>query len=198
MIPVKLLSFFLFLAFFLSGSGSAGAGSPNETTSKPVPDRAGEEAARMSQPRSSIRGFIVDADSRVALIGVSIVIAGSDPLIGTLRDAAGGFHFHNITVSRYDLNVYHLGYEPRTMSNILLTSGKEEVVRVELTESLIELDEVTVRASQHKGEPLNQLATVSARSFTMEETKRYAGSFHDPARMASFPPSITGLSADHT
>jgi hypothetical protein len=79
------------------------------------------------------------------------------------------------------------------VNSILLTSGKEEVVRVELTESLIELDEVTVRASQHKGEPLNQLATVSARSFTMEETKRYAGSFHDPARMAA---SYAGVSAD--
>jgi len=34
-------------------------------------------------------------------------------------------------------------------------------------------------------EPLYQLARVSARSFTMEETQKYAGSFHDPARMAS-------------
>jgi hypothetical protein len=79
------------------------------------------------------------------------------------------------------------------VNNILLTSGKEEVVRVELTESLIELDEVTVRGSQHKGEPLNRLAAVSARSFTMEETKQYAGSFHDPARMAA---SYAGVSAD--
>jgi len=149
--------------------------------------------ASSNQPVSSIRGLVLDADTRIPLIGVSIVIAGSNPLIGTVSGQNGAFHFHRLPVGRYDLNIYYLGYEPRTVSNILLTSGKEEVVRVELTESLIELDEVTVRASQHKGEPLNRLATVSARSFTMEETKRYAGSFHDPARMAA---SYAGVSAD--
>ena len=181
MIPMKPLPFFIFVAFFLLGSGSAGAGPANPATSGPANEPAGEETARSSQPRSSIRGFIMDADTRMPLIGVSIVIAGSDPLIGTVSYAAGAFHFHNLPVGRYELNVYYLGYEPRTVSNILLTSGKEEVVRVELTESLIELDEVTVRASQNKGEPLNQLATVSARSFTMEETNRLniIGDYYD-------------------
>ena len=150
-------------------------------------------AASPGQPTSTIRGIIVDADTRVPLVGVSIVIAHSDPLIGTVSDASGAFHFQPLPVGRYDLNIFYLGYESRTIPNILLTSGKEEVVRVELTESLIQLDEVTVRASQQKGEPLNKLAAVSARSFTMEETKRYAGSFHDPARMAS---SYAGVSAD--
>ena len=150
-------------------------------------------ARSVNQPASSIRGVILDADTRVPLVGVSIVIAGSDPMIGTVSDASGEFRFQELPVGRYDLDVYYLGYEPKTVNNILLTSGKEEVVRVELTESLIVLDEVTVRASQHKGEPLNQLASVSARSFTMEETKRYAGSFHDPARIAA---SYAGVSAD--
>ncbi len=150
-------------------------------------------AITKSQPFSSIRGLVLDADTRIPLIGVSIVVACSNPLIGTVTDESGAFHFHRLPVGRYDLLIYYLGYESRTVSNILLTSGKEEVVRVELTESLIELEEVTIRASQHNGEPLNQLAAVSARSFTMEETKRYAGSFHDPARMAA---SYAGVTAD--
>jgi hypothetical protein len=190
---MKPLPFFLCLTFFLLTAGSAAAGSTRLAGTETVSGPANEEATRTGQPRSSIRGIILDADTRVPLIGVSIVITGSDPLIGTVSDARGAFRFHHLPVGRYDLTVYYLGYEPRTVNNILLTSGKEEVVRVELTESLIELDEVTVRASQLKGEPLNQLATVSARSFTMEETKRYAGSFHDPARMAA---SYAGVSAD--
>jgi hypothetical protein len=50
---------------------------------------------------------ILDADTRVPLIGVSIVIAGSDPLIGTVSDAAGDFHFYDLPVGRYDLEVYY-------------------------------------------------------------------------------------------
>ncbi len=190
---MKSLPFFLCLTFFLITTGFVAEGSSRYAGTKPVSGTAIGEATRSGQPVSSIRGIILDADTRVPLIGVSIVIAGSDPLIGTVSDTIGAFHFHHLPVGRYDLTVYYMGYEPWTVNNILLTSGKEEVVRVELTESLIELEEVTVRASQHKGEPLNHLATVSARSFTMEETKRYAGSFHDPARMAA---SYAGVSAD--
>ena len=36
-----------------------------------------------------------------------------------------------------------------------------------------------------RGENINKMATVSARTFSVEETKRYAGSIDDPARMAS-------------
>ncbi len=97
-------------------------------------------AITKSQPFSSIRGLVLDADTRIPLIGVSIVVACSNPLIGTVTDESGAFHFHRLPVGRYDLLIYYLGYESRTVSNILLTSGKEEVVRVELTESLIELD----------------------------------------------------------
>jgi hypothetical protein len=178
---MKPLPFFFCLLLPLLVTGTAGAGG------------AGGTAISTSQPVSSIRGLVLDADTRIPLTGVSVVIAGSNPLIGTVSDENGAFHFQRLPVGRYDLNIYYLGYEPRTVNNILLISGKEEVVRVELTESLIKLDEVTIMAGQHKGEPLNQLAAVSARSFTMEETKRYAGSFHDPARMAA---SYAGVTAD--
>ena len=36
-----------------------------------------------------------------------------------------------------------------------------------------------------KDKPLNEMAQVSARSFTVEETERYAGSIGDPSRMAA-------------
>ena len=41
-----------------------------------------------------------------------------------------------------------------------------------------------VTAESEKGKPNNELAFISARSFTVEETKRYAASINDPARMA--------------
>lgn len=145
-----------------------------------------------SQPVSSIRGIVIDADSRIPLVGVSVVIANSDPLVGTVTDVNGEFRFAGLYAGRYDLNVYYLGYESKTVHSILLNTGKESVVRIELIESLIELKEVTVKANQNKGEPLNHLAVISARSFTVEETKRYAGSFNDPSRMAASYAGVTG------
>jgi hypothetical protein len=138
-----------------------------------------------SQPVSSIRETVIDADSRVPLVGVSIALAGTDPMIGKVSDLNGEFRFEELPVGRYTLNVYYLGYESKTLNNILLHSGKESVIRIELIQSLIELEKVTVRAHPNKGDPLNQPAVISARSFTVEETERNAGSSNDPGRMAA-------------
>ena len=121
---MKPLPFFLCLTFFLITSGFVAAGSVRHAGTEPVSGTAIGEATRSGQPVSSIRGIILDADTRVPLIGVSIIIAGSDPLIGTVSDTMGAFHFHLLPVGRYDLTVYYMGYEPWTVNNILLTSGK--------------------------------------------------------------------------
>ena len=54
-----------------------------------------------------------------------------------------------------------------------------------MAESVSALKEVVVTAKKDKSEVLNEMALVSARSFTVDETKRFAGSFNDPARMVA-------------
>lgn len=87
-------------------------------------------------------------------------------------------------MGRNNFTFTFIGYEPVVMKNITVSSGKELVLEVEMTERVTELEEVTVKAYQ-KGEVLNKMATISARSFSIEETERYAGSWSDPARMAT-------------
>ena len=47
------------------------------------------------------------------------------------------------------------------------------------------MEELLVTASGEKGEALNDMALVSARSVSTEESKRYAGGFSDPSRILS-------------
>src|SRR5690606_31869378 len=79
----------------------------------------------------------------------------------------------------------YLGYEERLIPNILVTSGKEVVLDFTLRESMINMDEVVISATKDKSKIANEMALVSARGFTVEETKRYAGSFNDPARLVA-------------
>src|SRR6185437_5006939 len=51
-------------------------------------------------------------------------------------------------------------------------------------ESAHQLGEASVSARRNKARPLNDFATVSARSFSAEDTRRYPASVADPARMA--------------
>jgi hypothetical protein len=56
------------------------------------------------------------------------------------------------------------------------------------------LDDVTVRPDIRKDQAINEMAVVSARSFTIDETERYAGSLGDPSRMAANFAGVTSVS----
>lgn len=141
----------------------------------------------------NIRGTVYDGDSRMTLVGVNVIVLGSDPLIGTTSDIDGKFILKDLPVGRYNLQLTYLGYEEKILPNILLGSGKEVVLEINMEESSEKLEEISVTATKNKAEAQNQMATVSARSFSVAETKRYAGSFNDPARMAS---AYAGVAAE--
>lgn len=140
----------------------------------------------------TVRGKVMDQDSRAPLPGANVVIIGSNPLLGASTDINGEFRIMNVPLGRISLKVSYIGYEDKVLPNILVTSGKEVVLEVSIQESLISMNEIVITADKDKSEIANEMALVSARGFTVEETKRYAGSFNDPARMVSGYAGVTG------
>ena len=132
----------------------------------------------------TIRGKVVDQESLAPVIGANIVILGTDPVLGASTDVKGEFKIQNVPVGRHTLNASSIGYEEAAIPELVVGSGKEVVLTLRLTESLVKMDELVITATQEKGKPNNDLAVVSARSFTVEETKRYAAAVNDPGRMA--------------
>jgi hypothetical protein len=133
----------------------------------------------------TIKGRIIDQQAKTPLIGATILIVGSDPPLGAVTDVDGYFKIPNVPIGRHTLRISSVGYETATLPETLVGSGKEVVLNVELIESIIKMDELVIVADrQAKGEPLNELASVSAISISMEETSRYAATFDDPARAA--------------
>jgi hypothetical protein len=133
----------------------------------------------------TIRGTVTDAVSGYPVVGATVVLMESDPGIGVLTDINGKFEMKNIPLGRRSIQISFLGYESKTLDNLLLVSGKELVLDIKLNEKLNTLGEVVVLASSNKTEAQNELAKVSARTFSVEETERFAGSLGDPARMVA-------------
>ncbi len=131
----------------------------------------------------SIRGYVVDAESGQPLDLVTIICLSNQQL-STYTDSNGYFILSNIPVRRQAFQFSLVGYQSKTVSEILVISGKATELNVTMTENLQKLQEVTVSTRRNKTQPLNEFATVSARSFSVEETRRYAASISDPARMA--------------
>jgi hypothetical protein len=140
----------------------------------------------------TIRGTIKDQDSGMPLLGATVVVINSDPFLGAVSDIDGRFRLENVPVGRVNLQVNFMGYEERILPNLLIGVAKEAIVEIEMTESLNNLEAVVVTARDSKSEVLNEMALVSARSFSVDETARYAGSFNDPARMVASFAGVTG------
>jgi len=140
----------------------------------------------------TVRGTIIDTDSQLPLIGAGLMIPGTDPLVGTVTNLKGEFRFENLPLGRITLQLSYLGYESKTIPNIVINSGKEIVLNLSMRESVIKMDEVVIKAYKNKGEAINDMTLISARSISAEETNRYAGSgFNDPSRIVSNFAGIT-------
>ncbi len=132
-----------------------------------------------------IRGTIKDQQSEVPLVGAKIMTLDTESPLGAISDERGEFILENVPVGRRQLQVSYVGYEPLTVPNILVTAGKIVALDLMMQESVLEMDEVVISGSSNKAQTENELATVSARSFNLDEVRRFAGSRTDVARMAS-------------
>jgi hypothetical protein len=136
------------------------------------------------QFKQNIRGVVIDQASKVSLPGANISVVSGEKSVGTITNENGSFTIKDLPLGRYELTVSFLGYEPYLVKNIDLESGKEKVITIELSEKVENLGEVVVKAYK-KGAVMNEMAALSARSFSVKETENYAGSLGDPSRMAS-------------
>ncbi|MBR10947.1 MAG: TonB-dependent receptor [Rickettsiales bacterium] len=132
--------------------------------------------------KQTLRGTIYDKDSQAPLSFATVQVMTTETVKGAITDIDGNFSIPNLPIGRHSIKVSFVGYEDAYVNDILLGTGKETIITVSLSEQLTNLSEVVVTASN--GEPINEMATVSAKSFDAEETKRYAASISDPARMA--------------
>lgn len=131
----------------------------------------------------TVRGRIVDIESKQPLIGASVVVLQSDAFLGSSTDIDGYFEIKNVPVGRHDIKATYLGYEEQILSQVLVSTGKELIANFEMQESLQELEAVVVTDERRQGEAVNEMATVSARSFSNEETDRFAATGDDPSRL---------------
>lgn len=138
-----------------------------------------------------VRGKVFDNETQEPLTGASISITGTNPLMGTISDSSGNFRISNVFLGRHSFTVSVNGYDALTIPEVLITSGKEVILSVGLKQSVTTLNEIIIKSGAQKTRVLNNMATVSARSFSVEETRRYAGGLDDPARMASAFAGVT-------
>jgi len=136
-----------------------------------------------NQLNQRIRGIITDKDSGEPLYSITVLLDATHA--GTMSDEKGMFTLDNVSIGRHTVYVSSVGYETAIVKEILVGSAKEVYLEIPLTEKITDLDEVVVTPKINKTESLNEMASLGARMFNVEEASRYAGGMDDPARLVS-------------
>lgn len=138
-----------------------------------------------AQVTGTLRGTVLDAESRFPVPMAGVAFTANGEVFQITADVQGRFVLTDVPVGRHALQVSAIGFMPYSNSGVVINSGKETVLEIALETSVMEVGTAEIEASRRPGQAMNEMATVSAREFSVAETDRYAGSRGDPARMAS-------------
>ncbi len=122
-----------------------------------------------AQSGQALRGRVVDNASGEPLAFATVSVVNANPPVGAASDSEGYFVITGLNVGRYDLEASMVGYEPMSVREIVVSSAKEAFVQISLAENVVSMEEIVVVPKVNKQQPLNGVATASARMLSMEE-----------------------------
>jgi hypothetical protein len=133
----------------------------------------------------NVRGLVIDKISQSPIAGAIVQVMHSSPAKGTTTNVEGNFLLSGVVVGVQSFKVTFIGYKEILIQNISVNAGKELVLTVQLEEDIKAMDEVVVTATTDKNKPLNEMSVISTRTFSVEETQKFAAAVNDPGRMAT-------------
>ena len=84
----------------------------------------------------TIRGTIVDEHTQMPLVGVLVEAYIDSTKNGAITDVDGKFKLEGMPIGRYLINFSYLGYENTGVSQLEVTSTKETILNIEMTEKV--------------------------------------------------------------
>ena len=144
----------------------------------------------------TVKGKVIDKDSKTPLWGASVIVVDSTKFMGAITDSSGYFKIEKVPVGRQTLKIKYVGYGDLVMPNVMVNSEQDISLVIEMTEYAEKMKTLTITAKIDKDKALNPMATISARSFSIDEAERYAGGITDPSRMAQSYAGVASTSND--
>ena len=124
----------------------------------------------------TVRGMVSDVKHQ-PLEGVTIYLPKVEK--GATTDEFGKFRLDEIPVGRYQMRVSYVGFETLVLAELMVQSGKEEVLDIFLKKVNSELQEIVVKSNVRD----LQRGALVPEILTIEETLRMPSTFYDPARL---------------
>jgi hypothetical protein len=148
-------------------------------------------SSALAQITQTVKGKVSDKEIGTGLPGVIVQLRNSTATVISTTDNNGNYKLTGVPLGRQSFLFTYTGFKPLPANNVIVTSGKETLLNVEMEENAIAIDEIVVKASGDT-DVVNTMQSISMKAFSIEETERYAGSRSDPARMVANYAGIQG------
>lgn len=141
--------------------------------------------AQSSTPRGSLKGQVIDSETKQPLIGVNIFIKQNQS--GTSTDDKGNYSLENIAVGTHTIEYSYIGYEKVTKTDVIVRSRRTTFEDVNMHISTVQMESVVVKSGYFSEVENKPLSTIN---FSNEEIRRAPGSAGDVSRILFGLPSI--------
>ncbi len=136
-----------------------------------------------AQLTQSVRGQVLDKNSKSPLVGITVTVESVEPKIATSTDEKGFFKLVGVPVGRQSISFSSVSHHPITLENQEVKSGKELYLEIEMEEKVTLTNEIKIVVKKDN-KPENEMITTSNVNMTPKQTERFAGSLSDVSRMA--------------
>ena len=136
----------------------------------------------------SLSGHVRDASTHQPLIGVNVIISGTE--LGAATDMDGNFRVDSAPVGSYNVHVSMIGYEAVTRPNVHVVPQRTTTTNFDLHLTVLKSESVTVTAKYFEQ---TRDAITSSRTVDIEEIRSDpVGAYDIMAMMQALPSVVSG------
>jgi len=143
-----------------------------------------------AQGTGRLSGKVVDRATQKPLAGISVLL--QDSTKGTTTDSLGGFLLTKLDIKTYNLTFTGVGYKPQTYYNLVVTTGNEINMSVEMEPDVTSLSEVVVRSGRRTAAAATLESPLSVQRLTTEEIRSNPGGNFDISKVIQTLPGVGG------
>ncbi len=113
-----------------------------------------------------IRGQVIDQTTGETLIGATLMVVGSEPMIATITDYDGNYSLDDIPEGTYSIQCSYVSYQKQIIENVEVKSKNVAVINISLAPETQDIGEVNIVASAIQNTE-NSLLSIQKKSVTL-------------------------------
>ncbi len=143
-----------------------------------------------TQNSGSISGKVIDKLTQKPLLNTNVILEGTTK--GAVADSSGVFRITGIALKTYNITFTSIGYKSEKLYNIIINSGNENFINIELEPTESVLKEVVIKSNKRTARAATLETPLSVQRLTTEEIKANPGGNFDISKVIQSLPGVGG------